>query len=116
MIKIYHNNRCRKSREALQYLEKNGIEIQIIEYLKNPLSAAEWKNLFSQIDKPPQDMIRTQEALWKSDYKGQEIDDTKLFEILTKQPKLIKRPIVLKGQEGILAQPLEALKAFLSSH
>ena len=81
MIKIYHNNRCRKSREALQYLEKNGIEKQIIEYLKNPLSAAEWKNLFSQIDKQPQDMIRIQEALWKSDYKGQEIDDTKLLEL-----------------------------------
>lgn len=116
MIKIYHNNRCRKSREALHYLEKNGIEIQIIEYLKNPLSAAEWKNLFLQIDKQPQDMIRIQEALWKSDYQGQEIDDTKLLEIFTKHPKLIKRPIVLKGQEGILAQPLEALKAFLSSH
>ena len=116
MMKIYHNNRCRKSREALQCLENNGIDIQIIEYLKNPLTAAEWKVLFSQISKPPQEMIRTQEALWKSDYKDQEINDAKLLDIFSKHPKLIRRPIVLKGQEGILAQPLEALKAFISSH
>ena len=93
MIKIYHNNRCRKSREALQYLEKNGIEIQIIEYLKNPLSAAEWKNLFSQIDKPPQDMIRTQEALWKSDYKGKKSMIQNYLKSLPNNPNSLKDPL-----------------------
>lgn len=114
MTKIYHNNRCRKSREALQYLEKNEVDIHIIEYLKNPLTAVEWKYLFSRIGKSPQEMIRTQEALWKSDYKGREIDDVKLLKIFSKHPKLIKRPIVLKGQEGVLAMPLKALETFLS--
>ena len=114
MIKIYHNKKCRKSREALQYLKNNSVDFKIIEYLKNRLTAAEWKNLFSQIDKLPQEMIRTQEALWKSDYKGKPIDDAKLFEIFSKHPKLIKRPIVLKGQKGVLVEPIEVLKAFLS--
>ena len=116
MIKIYHNNRCRKSREALQYLENKEIDIQIIEYMKNPLTAKEWKDLFLQIGKSPREMIRTQETLWKNDYKRQEIDDAKLLDIFSKHPKLIKRPIVLKGQNGVLVQPLEALKAFMSSH
>ena len=114
MIKIYHNKRCRKSREALQYLKNNSIDLKIIEYFKNPLTAAEWKNLFSQIGKLPQEMIRTQENLWKNDYKGQQMDDTKLLEIFSKHPRLIKRPIILKGQEGVLAEPLEVLEAFLS--
>ena len=114
MIKIYHNKKCRKSREALQYLKNNCIDLKIIEYLKNPLTAAEWKNLFSQIGKLPQEMIRTQEALWKSDYKDKPIDDAKLFEIFSKHPKLIKRPIVLKGQKGVLVEPIEVLEAFLS--
>ena len=82
--------------------------------MKNPLTAAEWKNLFSQIGKLPQEMIRTQEALWKSDYKGKPIDDAKLLEIFSKHPKLIKRPIVLKGQKGVLVEPIEVLEAFLS--
>ncbi len=114
MIKIYHNNRCRKSREALQYLENKEIDIQIIEYMKNPLTAIEWKDLFLQIGKQPREMIRTQEALWKNDYKSQEIDDTKLLDIFSKHPKLIKRPIVLKGKKGVLVEPIKVLKVFIS--
>ena len=114
MIKIYHNSRCRKSREALKYLKKSEMDIKIIEYLKNPLTASEWKVLFSKIGRLPQEMIRTQENLWKNDYKGQQMDDTKLLKIFSKHPRLIKRPIILKGQEGVLAQPLEVLEAFLS--
>ena len=116
MMKIYHNNRCRKSREALQYLENKGTDIQIIKYMKDPLTATEWKDLFLQIGKSPQEMIRTQEPLWKNVYKDQEIDDVKLLDIFSKNPKLIKRPIVLIGQKGVLVQPLEILKAFISSH
>ena len=114
MIKIYHNNRCRKSREALQYLENKEIDIQIIEYIKNPLTAIEWKDLFFLIGKPPREMIRTQEALWKNDYKGQTIDDAKLLDIFSKHPKLIKRPIVIKGKKGVLVEPIEVLKVFIS--
>ena len=114
MIKIYHNNRCRKSREVLQYLENKALNVQIIEYMKNPLTAIEWKDLFLQIGKSPQEMIRTQEALWKNDYKGQAIDDAKLLDIFSKHPKLIKRPIVLKGKKGVLVQPIEVLKVFIS--
>lgn len=114
MMKIYHNSRCRKSREALQYLESKGLDIQIIEYMKNPLTAIEWKDLFLQIGKSPQEMIRTQEVLWKNDYKGQAIDNEKLLGIFSKHPKLIKRPIVLKGQKGVLVQPIEVLKVFIS--
>ena len=114
MTKIYHNNRCRKSREALEYLENKSTDIQIIEYMKDPLTATEWKDLFLQIGKSPQEMIRTQEPLWKNVYKDQEIDDVKLLDIFSKNPKLIKRPIVLKGQKGVLVQPLETLKAFIS--
>ena len=114
MIKIYHNSRCRKSREALKYLKKSEMDIKIIEYLKNPLTASEWKVLFSKIGRLPQEMIRTQENLWKNDYKGQQMDDTKLLEIFSKHPKLIKRPIVLKGQKGVLVESIEILEAFLS--
>ena len=114
MIKIYHNNRCRKSREALQYLENKEIDIQVIEYMKNPLTAIEWKDLFLQIGKQPREMIRTQEAFWKNDYKGQAIDDAKLLDIFSKHPKLIKRPIVLNGKKGILVEPIEVLKVFIS--
>ena len=37
-MKIYHNPRCRKSREGVQYLTDKGVEFKIIEYLKDNLS------------------------------------------------------------------------------
>ena len=99
MIKIYHNNRCRKSREVLQYLENKGLDVQIIEYMKNPLTAIEWKDLFFQIGKSPQEMIRTQEALWKNDYKDQAIDDAKLLDIFSKHPKTHKKAHRIKRKK-----------------
>ena len=116
MITIYHNNRCRKSREALQYLKEKGASIQIVEYLKNPLDAATWKVVFAQIDKKPQELVRTQEALWKSDFKGKEWSESELLDILDANPKLVERPIVVSGEKGVLARPLENLISFLETH
>ena len=116
MITIYHNNRCRKSREALQYLKEKGASIQIVEYLKNPLDAATWKVVFTQIDQKPQELVRTQEALWKSDFKVKEWSESELLDILAAHPKLVERPIVVSGEKGVLARPLENLIAFLETH
>jgi len=115
MITIYHNNRCRKSREALQYLQEKGATINIIEYLKNPLDAAAWKTVFAQIDKKPLELVRKQEALWKSEFKGKEWSESEILDILAAHPKLVERPIVIAEKKGVLARPLEKLIAFLKT-
>ena len=113
MVTIYHNPRCRKSREALNALEEKGIEFQVIQYLKEPLTEAKLKDLLSKLDMKPADLIRKNEAVWKSDYKGQKLTNTDLIQAMTKHPKLIERPIVVKGSKAIVARPAERLSELL---
>ena len=107
MYTIYHNSRCRKSRAGLVYLESKGQEFKVVEYLKNPLTADELKEILKKMNKGAQDILRTQEDIYKSEYKGKSFTEDEWIKILVENPKLIQRPIVVKGHKAILAQPPE---------
>ncbi|RLD38831.1 MAG: arsenate reductase (glutaredoxin) [Bacteroidetes bacterium] len=113
MIKIYHNPRCKKSRAGLQYLHEKGIEPEVIEYLKNPLSETDVKDLLVRLHKKPTEIIRTQEAIYKSDFKGKNFTDDEWVKILLEYPKLIQRPIVVKGPKAVLGDPASEIDVLL---
>ena len=113
MIKIYHNPRCKKSRAGLLYLQEKGIEAEVIEYLKNPLSEADVKDLLVRLHKKPTEIIRTQEAIYKSDFKGKNFTDDEWVKILLEYPKLIQRPIVVKGPKAVLGDPASEIDVLL---
>ena len=66
MIKIYHNNRCRKSREGLQTVQASEKPYEIIDYISSPLSARELEEIISILEISPIDLVRQNEAIWKS--------------------------------------------------
>jgi arsenate reductase (glutaredoxin) len=107
MIKIYHNPRCKKSRAGLQHLKEKGVEFEIVEYLKNPITEKELKDILMKLNKKPQDMIRTQEAEYKQNFKGKNFTDDEWIKIMIENPKLIKRPIVVKDNKAVWADPPE---------
>ncbi len=109
MVTIYHNPRCKKSRAGLQYLQTKTDDIQIVEYLKNPLSEEELKKLLVLLNKKPQEMIRTQEAVYKQNFKGKNFTDDEWVKIMVENPKLIKRPIVVKGNKAVWGDPAEEI-------
>ena len=109
MVTIYHNPRCKKSRAGLQYLQTKTDDIQIVEYLKNPLSEEELKKLLMLLNKKPQEMIRTQEAVYKQNFKGKNFTDDEWVKIMVENPKLIKRPIVVKGNKAVWGDPAEEI-------
>ena len=113
MIKIYHNPRCRKSRAGLQYLEEKGVTPEIIQYLKNPLSEDVLKDLLIKLNKKPQEIIRIQEAIYKSDFKGKNFNDDEWIKILIEYPKLIQRPIVVKEYKAVIGDPVENIDKVL---
>jgi arsenate reductase len=110
MITIYHNPRCQKSRTALQYIESVDKDIQIIEYLKNPPSVKELKELLNLLELKPIDIVRKKEALFVSDYKDGSYTDAQWLKILVENPILIERPIVIKGNKAIIARDEASLK------
>ena len=107
MSTIYHNPRCRKSRETLQLLEANGQEPEIILYLENPPTAKELTDLLDKLGMSPMDLIRKGEAVWKENYKGKTLSDKQLIDAMVNNPKLIERPIVVNGDKAALGRPPE---------
>ena len=106
-IKIYHNPTCSKSRQTLALLEKKTTDFKIIEYLKNPLSFDEIKDVVKKLAIKPIDLIRKNEKLWRNNYKGKEMSDIEIIKAMERNPKLIERPIVIKNKHGIIGRPPE---------
>ena len=80
MITIYHNPRCRKSREALALLEERGIEHLVRLYLNDEesMSAAEFERVLDALDMDAIDLVRKNEAVWKEEYKTLELDEDEI--------------------------------------
>ncbi len=112
-LKIYHNPRCRKSREALQYLEDHQCDFEPVLYIEKGLSEEEIATLLTQLEYRPEELIRKNEAIWKENYKGKTLSAEALITALSKHPKLIERPIISNGKEAIIARPIEKLIPFL---
>lgn len=107
MTTVYHNPRCKKSRAGLQYLRDKGIEPEVIEYIKNPLSPEEIGKLLQQLNMEPLEVVRKQEEIFRKQLKGKEFTRDEWLKILSENPKLIHRPIVLIGHKAVIADPPE---------
>lgn len=106
-IKIYHNPRCSKSREALSILKEKGFEPEIVEYLKNIPTFNEIKDILMKLNLKPEDIIRKSEDIYKKKFKGKNFTSDEWIKILTENPVLIERPIVIRGNKAIIARPPE---------
>lgn len=113
MIKIYHNPRCKKSREGLKYLQDKNIDFEIVDYLKKSFTEKELLDLLMKLHKNAEDIVRTQEAIFKSDFKGKKFENEEWIKILIEFPKLIKRPIVEGKYKAVIAQPPEEIEELL---
>ena len=113
MITIYHNTRCKKSREGLNMLENSEKEFRIREYLKEPLSEKELEDLLGKLAMAPIQLIRTKETIWKEKFQDKDLSDQELINIMTKYPKLIERPIIESKNAAIVGRPIENLENFL---
>tara|TARA_R110002050_G_scaffold296426_1_gene456361 strand:- start:5279 stop:5620 length:342 start_codon:yes stop_codon:yes gene_type:complete len=109
MIKIYHNNRCSKSRCGLELIENSGKEFEIVKYLEDVPTKAELKNIIKLLSIKPINLIRKNEAIWKTEFKDKNLDDDQLIEAMVKNPKLIERPIIINGNKAVIGRPTEKI-------
>ena len=106
--KIFHNSRCSKSRQALQILQDNNCDIEIINYLETDLNVSLIKDVLHKLSLKPRDILRTSEQGYKdNNLKEDNFSDDDLIDYMIKHPKLIERPIVIKGHRAVLGRPPE---------
>jgi arsenate reductase len=109
MIKIYHNPRCSKSREALNILEAETTDFTVIKYLDEELNAKELSDIIKLLSIKPIELIRKNESLWKENFKNLTFTDKELIDVMIKNPKLIERPIVVNGNKAVVGRPPEKI-------
>lgn len=113
MIKIYHNPRCRKSREGLEILEKSGKDFEIVKYLEDIPSKEALKTILEYLDIVPEKLVRKSEAIWKENYRGKDLSDNEIIDAMIAHPKLIERPIVVNDGKAVIGRPPENIKNIL---
>jgi arsenate reductase (glutaredoxin) len=111
-VRIYHNPQCARSREALEYLQQQGIQPEVVEYLENPLGVEELRQLIRMLGIAPSSLIRV------ADFKRLELRPTndyeKLLQLLAQHPVIMDRPIVVVGNQARIGRPLENLHDLFS--
>jgi arsenate reductase len=107
-VTIYHNPRCTKSREALALLKARGIEPRVIEYLKATPSVLELKGILKKLGLKPRDIVRANENRYAElGLKDRKVSDDELLALISANPTLLQRPIVVSGNKAAIGRPPE---------
>ena len=112
-MKIYHNPRCRKSRETLDIIKQTGVEPEIVEFLIEPICFFLLKEVLGMLNMEAKDLIRKGEAIFKEKYKGKELSEDQWIKAMVEHPKLMERPIVVEGNKAVLGRPPENVKELI---
>jgi arsenate reductase len=113
MLRIYHNPQCKKSRAGLLYLQGKKLKIEIIEYLKNPLTDKELEKLLVKLNKKPFEIIRNQEEYYKKNLRGKNFSEHEWIRIITENPRLLQRPVVEVDYKAVIGDPVENIDSIL---
>lgn len=115
MITIYHNTRCRKSREGLEILKNSGEKFTIREYQKERLTVEEIKKLLQKLKIAPIQLVRTNEKTWKENFKERDLSDEELIRIMAENPELIERPIVETEKSAVIGRPSSQIENLIKN-
>lgn len=115
-LTIYHNPRCTKSGQTLQLIEAAGEPVNIIMYLEAPMTVNTIKDILNKLGLvDARDLMRRNEPVYKELELKTVKDQKTLFQAMIDYPKLIERPIVVKGPKAIIGRPPENVKVLLNN-
>ena len=105
-LKILHNPRCSKSRQTLAILSENGIDVDIIEYLKDAPSEKTLRQIINILGIKPRDLLRKGEVVYKeNNLRREDLTDDDLIQFMLDNPILIERPIVYDDKRAVIGRP-----------
>jgi len=114
-VKIWHNQRCSKSRAAMEILEQNNCDTEVVKYLETNPDETQIKTILKMLGITPRELMRQKEDLYKEMKLKEETNDEKLISAMAQNPKLIERPIIIKNNRAIIGRPTERIAEFLNS-
>lgn len=112
-ITIWHNPRCSKSRNALNLLEEKNIDANVVKYLDETPSKDELKDILNKLNMTAKELMRKGEEVYKELDLKNETNEEKLLDAMIENPKLIERPVIIRGNKAVIARPIENLEELL---
>jgi arsenate reductase len=107
-VRLYHNPRCSKSRGALEILAERGVDVDVVEYLIAPPDRATLEHILDRLDEPPAALVRHDDRFKALGLDPNGYDDREaVVTLLLEHPDLMQRPVVLRGDRGVIARPSE---------
>ena len=107
---IYHNPRCSKSRATLAILQEQNEAVQIIKYLEAPPDAVMLQYILATLQISPRELMRRNEIEYaENELADETLTDEQLIQAMINHPKLIERPIVIKGDKVAIGRPPESV-------
>lgn len=114
-VTLFHNPNCSTSRYALDEVKAAGLDAEVVQYLKAPLGEAELRDLLGRLEDPATDLVR-RDAYFKE--QGLADDDVatedQVVRVLVEHPRLMQRPVLVRGDKAIIGRPKDRVPAFLS--
>jgi arsenate reductase len=111
---VYHNPRCSKSRGALELLGDRGVEVEVIEYLQTPPDRATLEWVLDTVDARPADLVRVDDRFRELGLDADAYQDREaVVGLLVEHPELLQRPVVIRGDRGLVARPPERVLELL---
>ena len=109
-VTIWHNPRCGKSRDGVKLLEEKGVEAEVVKYLDTPPDAETVRTLVKQLrlDRA-HDLVRPKEAEYKEAGLSRDADDDTVINAIARYPKLLERPVLVKGDRAVIGRPPETV-------
>lgn len=114
-LTILHHPACSTSRHALDEAAEAGVEVEVVQYLKQPLSRDQLIELIGRLEDPPADLVRKDGF-----FKGLELDPAAyetpeaVADLLVEHPRLLQRPVLVRGDRAIIGRPKDRVAAFLA--
>ncbi|HRW36223.1 MAG: hypothetical protein KDB04_05465 [Acidimicrobiales bacterium] len=114
-LTLLHNPNCSTSRHALDEVKAAGVDAEVVQYLKAPLSGEQLLDLLDKLEDPPADLVRKdgffkEQGLAEADYQ----DPQSVAALLVEHPRLMQRPVLVKGDRAIIGRPKDRVAPFLA--
>jgi arsenate reductase len=114
-VKIFHNPRCSKSRQTMEILKNEEVDVSVFEYLKTPPDSHELDNILKLLGLEPRELMRKQEKPYKeNNLDNPELTRAQLIQAMVDNPILIERPIIIKGNRAMIGRPPEKVLEILA--
>ena len=108
---LYHNPKCGTSRTVLQISRELGAAVEVVEYLKTPLSRSQLASLAKKLGSVAE-LLRIKEAL-ATELDLHNADDDTILDAIAQHPVLFNRPVVVTAKGAKVCRPAELVRTLL---